>query len=406
MFFNRDNFEKFKSGVASKLELDNLLKLTIEEIREINIDIKKVYSIGYPGYEKQFKMDYQLIFHDFEDENWLIKSTSSIRSDRIYKNEFFAQNIRKIDKKVSKIFIVVPDSSIIKKEELNQKLNYSSKISSNTYKSFLDDILTFSEFKNLLIEYATSKINQGNRSNILGNNSEVNIINLLNDKNNLILWNNYEKNYKNIKSSTYSMFAMILKTVGLFPNKNNLINIEATKDIPLLNNGGKPKTDVKFEIKTNTGISVHTVSIKNSAEKIVTIHEGSVEDIIFCLKISKESDTARALKEFQKYGGFKALKEYNFCAYKILESNLKKYNKELIDLFYFGIGSPLITSQIQVADMIIYTKKFEIFTREAYVDKYIKSYSKLGQLNTPFKWTYPSGKKGKKIQIKGFTNNY
>ena len=133
MFFNRDNSEKFKSGVASKLELDNLLKLTIEEIPEINIDIKKDYSIGYPGYEKQFKMDYQLIFHDFEDENWLIKSTSSIRSDRIYKNEFFAQNIRKIDKKVSKIFIVVPDSSIIKKEELNQKLNYSSKISSNTF---------------------------------------------------------------------------------------------------------------------------------------------------------------------------------------------------------------------------------------------------------------------------------
>jgi type-2 restriction enzyme bsuFI len=405
MFFNRDNSEKFKSGVASKLELDNLLKLIIEEIPKINIDMKKDYSIGYPGCENQFKMDYQIIFHDFEDEIWLIKSTNSIRTDRIYGNEFFAQNIKKLDKRISKIFIVIPDSSITNEKELKQKQNYSSKIVGNTYKSFLDDILTFSEFRNLLIEYATSKINQGIRSNILGNNAEASIVNLLNDKNNLLLWNDYEKNYKNIKSSTYGMFVMILKTAGLFPNKNKLIKIEATKDISLLNNGGKPKTDVKFEIKTNIGTSTYTASIKNSAEKVVTIHEGSVEDIIFCLKVTEESDIAIALKEFQKYGGFKALKEYNFYAYEILESELKKYNRELVNLFYFGIGSPLITSQIQIADMIIYTKNFEIFTKEAYVDKYIKNYSELGQLKTPFKWTYPSGKKGKKIQIKGFTNN-
>lgn len=378
MTFNKDNSEKFKSGIASNLELDNLLNLVKKEIPELCISINKNYSIGYPGYENQFKMDYQIVFHDFEDEIWLIKSTNSIRSDRLYGNEFFAQNIKKINKKVSKIFVVVPDSSITKEKELKQKINYSSKISSGTYKSFLDNILTFSELRDLLLEYATSKINQGIRSNILGNNAEVNIVNLLNNKDNLGLWNNYEKYYKSIKSSTYNMFATILKAVGFFPNQDNIVSIEATKNIPKLSNGGNPKTDVKFEVKTATENLVYTISIKNTAEKVVTIHEGSIEDVIYCLGIAKESDMAKALREFQKYGGFKILKENNDNYYKILESELSKYNRELINLFYFGLNSPLLTTEIQVADMIIYTKKFEIFTRESYIEKCIQSYSEKG----------------------------
>ena len=324
MTFNKDNSEKFKSGIASNLELDNLLNLVKEEIPQLHISIDKNYSIGYPGYENQFKMDYQIVFHDFEDEIWLIKSTNSIRSDRLYGNEFFAQNIKKINKKVSKIFVVVPDSSITKEKELKQKINYSSKISSGTYKSFLDNILTFSELRNLLLEYAASKINQGIRSNILGNNAEVNIVNLLNNKDNLSLWNNYEKYYKRIKSSTYNMFATILKAVGFFPNQDNIVNIEATRNIPKLSNGGNPKTDVKFEVKTVIETSVHTISIKNTSKKEVTIHEGSVEDVIYCLGVAEESDMAKALREFQKYGGFKTLKENNENYYKILESELSK----------------------------------------------------------------------------------
>ena len=84
---------------------------------------------------------------------------------------------------------------------------------------------------------------------------------------------------------------------------------------------------------------------------------------------------------------------------------MNKFNRELINLFYFGVNSPLLTAEVQIADMILYTNKFEIFTRKSYIEKYIQNYSKKGQLGTPFKWTYPSGKKGKKIQIKGFTNN-
>ena len=39
-----------------------------------------------------------------------------------------------------------------------------------------------------------------------------------------------------------------------------------------------------------------------------------------------------------------------------------------------------------------------------YLSKLVNnSYEK--QLLTPFKWTYPSKKRGQKIQIKGFTNN-
>ena len=402
---NKDNSKKFKSGFTSNLKLSDLLTLIEKDIPKLNIEIKKGYKVGYPNFEKQFKMDYQIIFHDFEDEIWLVKSTNSIRSDRIYGNEFFAQNIRKIDKKVSRIFVVIPDSSINKEKELKQKIKYSSKILSEKYKSFLDNILTFSELRSLLLEYAASKISQGVRSNVLGNDAETSIVNLLNDKDNWVLWNNYEKYHDSVKSSTYNMFIEILKAIGFSQNKDNIVSIEATKEIPKLINGGNPKTDVKFEIRTNTVTSVYTISIKNTTKERVTIHEGSIEDVICSLKIGQNSFLAEALREFQKYGSFQDLKKNNLNAYKILESELNKFNRELINLFYFGVNSPLLTAEVQIADMILYTNKFEIFTRKSYIEKYIQNYSKKGQLGTPFKWTYPSGKKGKKIQIKGFTNN-
>lgn len=405
MIFNKDNSKKFKSGFTSNLKLSDLLTLIEKDIPKLNIEIKKGYKVGYPNFEKQFKMDYQIIFHDFEDEIWLVKSTNSIRSDRIYGNEFFAQNIRKIDKKVSRIFVVIPDSSINKEKELKQKIKYSSKILSEKYKSFLDNILTFSELRSLLLEYAASKISQGVRSNVLGNDAETSIVNLLNDKDNWVLWNNYEKYHDSVKSSTYNMFIEILKAIGLSQNKDNIVSIEATNKIPKLINGGNPKTDVKFEIRTNTVTSVYTISIKNTTEERVTIHEGSIEDVIYSLEIEQNSFLAEALREFQKYGSFQDLKKNNLNAYKILESELNKFNRELINLFYFGVNSPLLTAEVQIADMILYTNKFEIFTRKSYIEKYIQNYSKKGQLGTPFKWTYPSGKKGKKIQIKGFTNN-
>ena len=401
MDFNIDNQKKSLSGSASNLTLSELLQ-KIQEIPKLNVSVKKGYSVGYENYEKQFKMDYAITFNDFDNETWLVKSTSSIRTDRIYGNEFFAQNIKLVDKNVKKIFVVVPNS--ITKKELKNKNDYSNKIHSETYVSFLDDVLTFSELKDFVLSHASEKLSQGISANILGNNAEDSIVHLLTDKNNILLWNDYAKHSQTIKSSTYHWFSQILKVSGV-SEQDTVLDIVATNSIPKLSNRGYPKTDVSFTITTEQEEITKNISVKNTSADTVTVHEGAVDDIILALNLDSSSSLANSLKEFQAYGSAKGLKENNEVAYNTLVDEIHKYNKELVNFFMFGVNSPLVNNPIQVADIILYTKNFEVISRDLYVDEYIEKYSSKGQFETPFKWTYPSKKRGQKVQIKGFTNN-
>jgi len=401
MDFNIDNQKKSLSGSASNLTLSELLQ-KIQEIPKLNVSVKKGYSVGYENYEKQFKMDYAITFNDFDNETWLVKSTSSIRTDRIYGNEFFAQNIKLVDKNVKKIFVVVPNS--ITEKELKNKNDYSNKIHSETYVSFLDDVLTFSELKDFVLSHASEKLSQGISANILGNNAEDSIVHLLTDKNNILLWNDYAKHSQTIKSSTYHWFSQILKVSGV-SEQDTVLDIVATNSIPKLSNRGYPKTDVSFTITTEQEEITKNISVKNTSADTVTVHEGAVDDIILALNLDSSSSLANSLKEFQAYGSAKGLKENNEVAYNTLVDEIHKYNKELVNFFMFGVNSPLVNNPIQVADIILYTKNFEVISRDLYVDEYIEKYSSKGQFETPFKWTYPSKKRGQKVQIKGFTNN-
>ena len=401
MDFNVDNQQKSLSGSASNLTLSELLQ-KIQKIPKLNVSVKKGYSVGYENCEKQFKMDYAITFNDFDNEIWLVKSTSSIRTDRIYGNEFFAQNIKLVDKNVKKIFVVVPDS--ITEKELKNKNDYSNKIHSETYVSFLDDVLTFSELKDFVLNHASENLSQGISANILGNNAENSIVDLLTDKNNILLWNDYAKHSQTIKSSTYHWFSKILKVSGV-SEQDTVLDIVATNSIPKLSNRGYPKTDVSFTITTEQEEITKNISVKNTSADTVTVHEGAVDDIILALNLDSSSSLANSLKEFQAYGSAKGLKESNEVAYNTLVDEIHKYNKELVNFFMFGVNSPLVNNPIQVADIMLYTKNFEVISRDLYVDEYIEKYSSKGQIGTPFKWTYPSKKRGQKVQIKGFTNN-
>ena len=109
--------------------------------------------------------------------------------------------------------------------------------------------------------------------------------------------------------------------------------------------------------------------------------------------------------DFEKVGSKKILIAEHPDSDKILEESLKLHNRELIEFFIFGLNSPLVNNKIQIADLIIFTNKFAVWNRDDYIKYYMEEYSEKGQFRTPFKWTYPSKKRGKKIQIKGFSNN-
>lgn len=398
---NKDNKIKNESGKQAKILVSEMLTNLKNELG-INIDTEEGYSVGYPNQERQFKMDFLVEFNDFDNEKWLIKSTNSIR-ERIYGAEFFAQNIRLIDEKVTNIYVVVPDS--ISSAEMKNKSNYSVKINRTTYTSFLTDVLTVNELRQKIVEKAAQNIAQGLRANLLGNDAETSIVNLLNDLKNRALWNDYQNAQQTIKSSTYNIYKEIIEKLNLQEGFDKILEVTATDAIPLLSNRGKPKTDVSVIIKTDTKELIRSISIKNTREKTVTVHEGSVLDLISALKLSESDPLSQALMDFEKVGSKKNLIAEHPNSDKILEENLKLYNRELIEFFIFGLNSPLVNDKIQIADLIIFTNKFAIWNRDEYINHYIEEYNEKGQFGTPFKWTYPSKKRGKKIQIKGFSNN-
>lgn len=398
---NKDAIQRNQSGQKANELIEHMLS-DVVRINGVNIEFNKGYAVGYPGKQKQFKMDYELVFPDLGSKRWLVKSTNSVR-ERVYGVEFFAQNILKIDDLVEKIFVVVPDS-ISEKEMLN-KTRESKKRHNPTYVSFLTDILTVNELRKLILEETLANIPQGSRSNITGKDGEENLIELLNDRSNLLLWNNFTEHNVLYKTSTFPIFKEILIKSGFIFGETLLTNVHAEKEKSRLLNNGQPKTDIFLKILGEGCVSEHSISVKNTNSKSVTVHEGKVIDLISALDINKTSNLAEALLMFEKLGSEKVLKERNIEMYKTLHYELKEFNKKLVEFFIFGLNSPLIANQRQISDIIIYTNKFDVFLRDEYVDYYINNFKSKGQFGTPFKWTYPSKGKGKKVQIKAFTNN-
>lgn len=397
----KENKIKNKSGQKAYLLIKEMIN-SLQHDLNAEIILSDKYSIGYPEQEKQFKMDFKLSFPNINNETWLLKSTNSIR-ERIYGTEFFAHHIRKIDKNVSKIYVVVPDS--ISEKELRNKDNYSKKITGGKYTSSITDVITVGELRKLIVEYCFQDLSQGIRLNILGADAEQEVLRSLNCRDNLELWNDYETNKHDLKSSNFDIFKEILTKSNLRMGIDVLDVVRATDNIPLLVNGGKPKTDVAVMIKSSKFNIQRTISIKNTSSKKVTVHEGDVSDLIAALNISNDSRLAIALSKFQECGSELRLGELYPDMVEVLHSELKNYNVELTLFFLFGTNSPLVVHPIQVADMILYVDKLYAENQESYVINYVSMFGDRGQFGTPFSWTYPSKRRGQRIQIKGFTNN-
>lgn len=393
-----DNQKKALAGTAVK----KLLKKTLEDLAShphINISYEIDFKTGYVEYcETQFKMDALIEFKDSGNEVWLIKTTRSIRSDRVKGNQFDAEHIRKIHPNVKKVYLVTSDFAD-PKEVYNRK-KYSEDIRNKRIYSQIDDVITFNTLSLLIRDKALENLSQGVRANVLGEETEERIMRALNNETNIELWNGIKDKNSIIQSADYELFQEILLTYGLERTNEVIVGLFSTTDIPLLDGGGQPKTDVHCELTTNKNTYNINISVKQTSAKRVTIHEGFVEDLLEVLNLDKYSNLGIALINLQKCGGKVNLKKEYPESHDILEKELHKYKDTLIKYFFFGIGGK--QKGIQVANMIVYNKTFKAMT----VNETIKDMSNYsGQFGTPFSFTYPSGNKGKKIQVKAPTNN-
>lgn len=391
---NNDNAKKAIAGYNTKDALINLLN-TMKENSQIK-DITKDFSIGYPNMdEHQFKVDALITFND--ESKWIIHTSSSYRSDRARGTFFIMEQIKNIVPNIEKAYLVFPDT--MNEKDSNTLTSHSNKIRNGLLFSPVNDLLTFRQLEYIIQAKSNYKNNVGQVSAKKGIDFEEKINSILNNENNKKKWNDHRDN--TIIGDSFDWFFYMLKSVGI-STKEKIKDIKATTKIEKLPSGGQPKTDVACIINTNIKTYELYISCKNSEKKSVSIHQYSAIDYISVLGID-DTDLQKALLEFQKYGGKKAL-EKNSPSYSLtLEQNMYKYNSSLIKWAYFGIGGEGTGPQI-ANTLVSFNQKtlnFSVYN----INEFIQSQLILKKtFGTPFSWTYASGQKGKSIQLKGFIN--
>jgi len=433
---NTDNSKKVRSGSNAKKEIHSLITELKNEFKNVKFKKKdwgNYVTFGFPNKDPhQFKIDEVIIFDDENLEIWLIKISSSVRGDRCKGAEFDIEHVKKLLSSKSdnvKAFYVIKDNQ--SPNDLKQFTSYKKNVTSHKIVSYFDDILKFSEFQNMLKERCVKYLIQGVQSNILGNDAEKEISDSFNNINNTVLWNNPEDSvtqskdiyiFLEVMNALFSTHNPIQQTEAF--NNNKLDKHHFLDELNIVRNSegkgnlGKPKTDVLVQLSFSNGTYKKIkISVKKpkAASKRVTIHEGSIESLISDLRTSLPSNSrfnnsenfdylSQALLNFQEVGSAKNMNP-DFREY--LNNYLSELNGWLIDYFLFGINNTRFNdNQIANTLAIINPDNGSLIVKKDTEEKelllkYCESH-KLGSssFGTPFSWTYPSKKKGRKIQIK------
>lgn len=422
-----NNTEKVMSGRETKKTLTKLIKQTIAPFPAIHF--RENVKYGEKGKDpKQFSISHQVEFSNL-NLYWLIDVTSSYKQDRVKGKQFLMEHTKDIllNHGIDSLaYFVVPDNC--SPETLKGIKNFNQHIEKKDKVNFFDAAMTMSQFSNFLEQKVTESLNQGKRSNILGDYSEKKLMDAFNNSNNIKLWNTPDDYLT--KSPDYSLFATVLDK--LCPNISQIAECKAytgsratsNKDaisdelttVRDANNKphGKPKTDVLVIIKpknsNNTIQLAISVKLPSSIKGKVSVHQGHIEQLISDLHLSLPADSIfhkdnmfqqlkKALLNFQAEG---SLKNMDADSKAFLNAYLSQLNRWLIDYFIFGINNSLLNNRQKANALLIFnpeTGTCKIETVEEVEESMLND--KMATFGTPFSWTYPSGKRGKEFQVKG-----
>lgn len=204
-------------------------------------------------------------------------------------------------------------------------------------------------------------------------------------------------------------FNKILNFVTLQKNlePHKIKEIRATNSVSILGNGGKAKTDIIFYIKLEDREEEITLSVKNSTAGQVACHERSASDFEKVLGLSEKDRFLECIKKFQEFGSWNALisNSFNFSMqdfHKCYEPHRRKLAKWILK----GEGEPEenLKSKNQIAQYIFLRRNLP--TGEILMFKHWDSHiDKLMAISLNsnwdvFGWTYPSDRRGDRIQLK------
>ncbi|MCI8749797.1 MAG: MspI family type II restriction endonuclease [Lachnospiraceae bacterium] len=384
----KENKNKNLHGAKGIETLDNMVNALYE--RGYITLYKKNYSIAEPGYpNKQFKFQYIIGFQN--NEQWILHHTTSIR-DRINCQQWHSEHIKLLNRNVKRAYIVVPDD--LSEEEKHKASNYNKNIVNKKIYSAIDGVLPFGIIYTMIERKAALLLSRGKAHASLGLHFETKLTYTMRDQQNFDRW---KYNPETSVGYLYPLFLDIVNKLCL--DKEKVIAIDATSDISKLPSGGSPKTDVLLYIKTENGIETHTFSCKRSSSSWVSVHEYTADAFADVLNPA-DNRLRELLYTFQQAGGARGMGEEKAEEMLIC---MEKYLVQLSRWVIGGVGGEG-DSSTQWAEYIITLDErnnhYSIHTVDEYIEECIRQNVK-GQFGTLFRWTYPSGGKGKRIQLKG-----
>ena len=386
---SKDNTNKNEHGANGITSLEQMIDSL--KAKDYIVNSQKRYRIADPDYkEEQFYFQFLIEFQDHEQ--WILHHTTSIR-DRITEQQWHSEHIKRLNAYVKKAYVVVPDG--LDSKEKTNATNYNDKIVGKRIYSALDGVLPFESVYRMIEHKATGLMESGKAHAKLGLHFEEKLVDSLNNAQNLDKWKN--------SSSTavgylYALFADVMSTLRVRPTE--VTYVSATSDIPKLPSGGSPKTDVLLEVRKTDGTKEDfTFSCKRSSADRVSVHEYTAEAFSKVLN-PEDGELRKLLFEFQAVGGVRSM---NPDSASSLKKRLTVYRNRLSKWVLGGIGGEG-DPNVQWASHIITVNENTNTYKINSIDDYISEYDAqgvTGQLGTPFQWTYPSGGKGKRIQLKG-----
>jgi hypothetical protein len=408
---SKANKQKAQAGSKSDKLVNDLLKqlLTQGFIKSFT----KSINVSHPkfGYQKQFLANFLIETH--ASKFIVIRSSTSFRHDRAKIGFYDFEGILKYSAFSNEIIAsiyLLPDSELGNPQFLNTR----ERIKKKEYYCPATHLLTISEFISFIEGYKYDILNSfevektslplsakelGSFYGKRGNAYERELVETLSENTNLVKLKQGSLSEKNV----YKIVLMkILKDKGI--SEHEIIKVSATNSVPLLMNGGTPKTDIIItieDIKNNE--YVETVSIKNTDQKRVSCHDYTSSDFIRILKCedTKLSQYLNLFQEEPTIGTF-IEKLPNGFSNEEFTKLLSKKSEVLMDWVLRGMNDEynLTVPLFQVSNylLIFNNQKVSFYHMSDYISKINETSKKT--FGIPLGWTYPSKQRGKRIQLK------
>jgi hypothetical protein len=427
---NEANKESNRQKQLAGQNLDKLIVSKLESLIEEGVIIGFEQDQNFSHKDFQYKSQFlaNFVIKTSDLKYIIVRSSNSFRSDRVKIPFYDLDGVLKhsnISNQIIASVFLVPDEEvknttfISTREKFKNKIYYSPATHFLLLSEFIQFLENYSydivqkqkpdeelleESEQIMNEVRESASQRGSYFGVQGNKFEKEIETLLSDPSNL----DKMRINRLPDDSTYKMILDgILKTNKI--DINRLSSVRATNAVPLLKNGGNPKSDLIVNISLINGTEItETISLKNTTADWVSCHDYRSKDFSRVMLCEGER-LGVYFNHFQEYPSQKDFVQYLKDDQTVEEFTELLLNRKEIFSEWVVTGAHdnenLIDPNCQVSRFMLirHNGELKFYSMKDFLKTIFKRENKTFGL--PFQWTYPSKQRGKRIQLKVSVKN-